>query len=73
MRYTKAIDIWTLSDEERSKVQIGQWVYAGEPEVKGRFYGQGRSTVVAWYTHGRRIGWKSYCASLRDYGRTVRK
>ena len=72
MRYTKAIDIWNVTDEDRSNIQVGQWIYAGTPETKGRFYGQGRSTVVAWLNNGRRIGWKSYCASLLDYGRTVR-
>lgn len=47
-RFSKAVDIWKLTPEQISKLQPGQWVYANDPEVKGRFFGQGASTVVAW-------------------------
>jgi len=71
MKYQPAINIWDLSDEQRRKLPIGQWVYAGDPTNKGRFYGQGRSAVVAWNDLGRRKVWKSYCKALYDYGQTV--
>ena len=71
MKYQPALDIWTLDDKQRSALQIGQWVYAGEPSTKGRFYGHGHSTVVAWYNNGKRIGWQNYCRALYDYGQTV--
>lgn len=71
MKYTRAFNIWNLSDDMRKRIPIGQWVYAGDPANKGRFYGQGRSTVVAWLGNGR-SDWKAYCAAIKDYGRSVR-
>jgi hypothetical protein len=74
-RYQKALDIWPLSPEERAGLAIGQWVFAGEPENKGRFYGEGRaSTVVAWLGNakGKRGNYRAYMAAIRDYGRSVR-
>lgn len=70
MRYSKAINIWDLSDSERANLQIGQWVYAGDKSNMGRFYGQGRSTVVAWLNNGKGR-WSGYCKAIYDYGRTV--
>ncbi|CAB4124962.1 hypothetical protein UFOVP63_45 [uncultured Caudovirales phage] len=72
MRYHKAVNIWNLNEIQLKRLPIGQWVYAGDPANKGRFYGQGRTTVVAWFNYGKRPDWVSYCAKLRDYGRTVR-
>jgi hypothetical protein len=71
MKYQPALDVWTLTDHQRAALQIGQWVYAGDRSNMGRFYGQGRSTVVAWHNNGKRIGWRNYCRSLYDYGQTV--
>ena len=72
MKYQPAINIWDLNDTERKRLPIGQWVYAGDPANKGRFYGDGRSgTVVAWHDLGKRKGWKRYCRALYDYGQTV--
>jgi len=71
MKFKPAINIWTLNDVERATLQIGQWVYAGDRSNMGRFYGQGRSTVVAWCGNGRGR-WRSYTSAIRDYGRTVR-
>lgn len=70
-QYTKAVDIWQLDDVQRAQLQPGQWVYAGEPDNKGRFFGQGRSTVVAWLGNARR-DYTGYMRALRDYGATVR-
>lgn len=70
MRYTKAIDIWKLDSNQRKALPIGQWVYAGEPNNKGRFYGEGRSTVVAWLGNGKGR-WPAYCKALHNYGKTV--
>lgn len=71
-RFTKAVDIWALSSDERAKLAIGQWVYAGEPSALGRFYGEGAVTVVAWNGNARGR-WASYQRALADYGATVRK
>lgn len=70
-RYTKTVDIWTLSDDQRRDLAIGQWVTAGPDGGKGRFYGQGHSTVVAWLGNckGR---YRSYMATIAQYGRQVR-
>lgn len=70
MRFQKTIDIWTLSEEQRAALQPGQWVIAGNGGSKGRFYGQGASTVVAW-TGNARGRYRSYMATIRDYGKTV--
>lgn len=72
MRYTKALNLWVMTDLQRKRLPIGQWVYAGDPANKGRFYGQGKTTVVAWWNYGQRHDWAGYCASLRDYGRSVK-
>lgn len=47
-RFTKTVDIWSLSPEAIATLQPGQWVKAGPAGTKGRFMGQGASTVVAW-------------------------
>jgi hypothetical protein len=72
MRYRHAINIWNWSDEQLRTLPIGQWVYAGHRSVMGRFYGQGKTTVVAWVGNGKGR-WRSYCEAIRDYGRTVRR
>ena len=71
MKYRTAIDIWQLDSAQRAALPIGQWVYAGDPSQKGRFFGEGAVTVVAWMgnAQGR---YRSYMAALRDYGRSVR-
>jgi hypothetical protein len=71
-RFVPTVDVWTLDETQRAALAIGQWVTAGPDGPKGRFYGQGASTVVAWVGNGRGR-WRSYCASIRDYGATVRR
>ena len=71
-RYTKAVDIWSIDQEGRSRLQIGQWVTAGPGGQRGRFYGaSSRSTVVAWLGNARGR-YRRYMQTLRDYGRTVK-
>lgn len=70
-RYQPTVDIWALDDSARASLQIGQWVTAGPDGPRGRFYGQGRSTVVAWVGNARGR-YRSYMATIRDYGRTVK-
>lgn len=80
-KYTKAVNIWNLSSEKRRKLQIGQWVRAGNDGPIGRFYGEGRVTVVAWldnarqhsWERGGRLGYGGYMATMRDYGRSSMK
>lgn len=72
MRFQSAVDIWSLSSVERSKLQRGQWVYAGNPEDKGIWCGQ-RSTgsdVVAWYRNAKsRKGFWKYVKTLYSYAK----
>jgi len=71
MRYTKTLDLWTLDDEQRRKLPIGQWVTAGPDGPKGRWMGQGRaSSVVAWLDNGRGR-WRSYMRTIRQYAISV--
>jgi len=71
MRYMKTVDIWTLDDEQRRKLPIGQWVTAGPDGPKGRWMGQGRaSSVVAWLDNGRGH-WRSYMRTIRQYAISV--
>ena len=50
MRYLPAFDIWQVPTELLPYVQPGQWVYAGDKEHRGRFFGVKKSgnVVVAW-------------------------
>lgn len=71
-KFSKAVDIWSLSDTEMAKLAIGQWVYAGERSNAGRFYGVGPGGVVVAWSNNARGRWSSYHRALRDYGATVR-
>lgn len=69
-RYTKTVDIWTLDSVQRKGLQIGQWVTAGADGPKGRFYGEGRSTVVAWLGNAKASrNYKGYMKTLHTYGK----
>jgi hypothetical protein len=69
--FTPTVDVWTLDEAQRSKLQPGQWVRAGEDGPIGRWMGQGRATsVVAWLGNGRGR-WRSYCKTLRTYAKSV--
>jgi hypothetical protein len=67
MQYQKAIDIWQLSDKQIKQLQVGQWIFGGEPKNLGRFLGVKKSNtvVVAW--HGNASFQKSYS----DYIQTL--
>ena len=50
-RYTKAVNVWALSQAELAQLQPGQWVYAGDPSNKGIWCGLRASSgtaVAAW-------------------------
>lgn len=71
MKFTKAIDIWTLTKEQMGKLLPGQWVYAGDRSSMGRFYGI-RSTgvvVVAWKDNAKNNDYFTYCKALSNYSR----
>lgn len=73
-RFAKTVDIWSLSPEEIAKLQPGQYVTAGPDGTKGRFYGQGASTVVAWSARvpsGKRRA--EYLKKYAEFGRETRK
>jgi hypothetical protein len=68
-RFTKTVDIWALTPEQRATLQPGQWVRAGDrmDAARGRFWGERTaSTVVAWQDNAKGRGW-SYHRSLRQY------
>ena len=50
MKYQKAVNVWTLPEESLKRLQVGQWVYAGEKSNKGIWCGiTSRGVkVVAW-------------------------
>lgn len=60
MQYSKAVDIWQLTENQTRKLQVGQWVFAGNTKNIGRFLGVKKSgtVVVAW--HGNASFQKSY-------------
>lgn len=70
MKYTKAVNVWALSQDQRKQLQIGQWVTAGSGlgSAKGQWLGQkaSGSDVAAWHHKGIK-GWKSKVSTLRAY------
>lgn len=71
--FTKAVDIWSLTPEEIANLQPGQYVTAGPQGPKGRFFGCGSTTVVAWAASipagGRR---REYLSKYAEFGRQAR-
>mgnify|MGYP003655856704 CR=1 FL=1 len=71
MKFVKALDIHSLTNKERSKLQPGQWVFAGDKSAKGKFLGITKSgtVVVAWHGNATRKGNKplEYYRALRQY------
>lgn len=77
-RYQKAFNIWEVSDSNRARIQIGQWVKAGPDGPLGRFCGHGTSDVVAWHGNAKGFakgkgkgGYAAYMAALFDYGKSA--
>lgn len=74
-KYTKAVNIWDLSKEEISRLQVGQWVRAGESGDLGVYLGIAAgglgSVVVSWLTNAtaKRQGsnYRQYNTNLRRY------
>jgi hypothetical protein len=70
MKYTKAVDVWALSQEQRKQLQVGQWVLAGSGGAKGQWLGQkaSGSDVAAWHHYGIK-GWRAKVSTLRAYAK----
>lgn len=66
-RYQKRLDIWSLSPEQRSSLQPGQWVEAGPGGPRGVFCGvkQSGTVVVLW------LGNAKHHPKYLDYLRTM--
>lgn len=77
MRFQKAVNVWDMTSEQIQALQPGQWVYAGNPQDKGRFLGVKRSgsVVVAWLGNERSQGDRAkrveYIRTLRQYAKGV--
>lgn len=70
-KFRPALDILQVPQEERGKLQPGQWVYAGDPASLGRFYGSnGRLDVVAWLGNAR--GWRKREGGIPGYFSVIR-
>lgn len=72
-KFQPIVNIWALTDEERAKLQPGQWVCAGpddSPMTRGVFCGVRPcgSVVVMWMgnAQGR---YQGYRKALMDYAR----
>lgn len=76
-KFQAAVDIWAIDQQARQRLQIGQWVYAGDRSNLGRWYGtNGKTDVVAWLGNARAWKGKSggvwgYFATIRAYGRSI--
>ncbi len=72
MKYSTAINIWNVKQNDLSKLQVGQWVYAGDKTDKGIFLGvkPSGSVVCAWYRNAQNSGdFKNYVKTLRTYAK----
>lgn len=72
MLYSKPVDIWQLSDAQIKKLQVGQWIYGGEPKNLGRFLGvkKSRTVVVAWQGNASfQDSYNGYIQALLNYAR----
>ena len=73
MKYTKPINIQGLGTRGLRRLQIGQWVTAGEGGPLGRYLGCKKSrtliVVVGWHENAKRYpeGPTAYWQTLRDY------
>lgn len=70
-RYRSTIDIYTLNDDQRAKLQPGQWIGNGSTEPTGRWMGMGRAgtAIAAWRGNARQAkgGPRAYYRAIRDY------
>ena len=72
MKYTKTVNIGSMSESEIRQLQPGQWVYTGTdgPMWRGRFWGvkPTGTVIVAWQGNATKSGnWRSYQRQLRLY------
>jgi hypothetical protein len=58
MKFLKAMDIQALDEAQRKRLQVGQWVYAGNKSCMGKFLGVKRcgTVVVAWQGNAAKSG-----------------
>ena len=72
MKFLKAMDIQALDEAQRKRLQVGQWVYAGNRSCMGKFLGVKRcgTVVVAWQGNAAKRGdvWM-YWRELLQYAR----
>lgn len=72
MQYSKAINIWNLSDNEIKKLQVGQWIFGGDSKNLGRFLGVKKSgtVVVAWNGNAKfQVCYNGYIKQLLNYAK----
>jgi len=72
MKFTKAINIWSLSKDQMKTLKPGQWVYAGDRSNLGRFYGVrsfSDTVVVAWKENAKNNDYFNYCNTLYTYAK----
>ena len=72
MQCKKALDIWQLTDNQVKKLQVGQWVFAGNVKNTGRFLGVKKSgtVVVAWQGNASfQKSYNEYIQQLLNYAR----
>lgn len=48
-RYIPTVDIWSLDDAERAKLQPGQWIRCGKSAHLSRFYRQHSGGTLAFH------------------------
>ncbi len=74
MKYQKAINIWSISDSEIKKLQVGQWVYGADINNKGMYLGMKKSgtVVVAWLGNAnQQDSYRGYIRALANYAKGV--
>lgn len=72
MRYLPPFDIYEVPTELLKFCQPGQWVYAGDTDTVGRFFGVKKSgtVVVAWKNNARNNGRpQEYYSFMRKYAK----
>ena len=72
MKYSKPVNIQALNETERKRLQVGQWVYAGDRSCVGKFLGvkDTGTVVVACQGNAKRRcadSVTSYWHDLRQY------
>jgi hypothetical protein len=72
MRFTKTVNIWSMTDAQIAKLQPGQWVDGGGN--RGQFWGikPSGTVVVAWYHNAKNSqNYKKYNRTLLNYAQAA--